>query len=386
MIDKRLSEISKVDLDDLVTNSVRESKTLEYKSMLAAGTRDERKELLADITALANTAGGDLLFGVEESQGEAAALPGIAIDNWDALERMLSSLIRDGTEPRLQGIEFSNVQVSDGRYVLIVRVRRSYRRPHRVVLSGHGHFYARDSAQKYRMDVEDLRRAFTFATSASETLEQFRSERAAAIAADAGFSPVPGPPRLIAHLVPEDSLHGDFEVEFQSTNLELLRPLPRAALGFSPRVNHKGHFVANEYAYTAVFRTGIVEAVEEVRTHKGMLFPTSMQLDLIEGLKLYMLQLEAFQVDPPVHILITLQGVNGFMFPRWSINSFIRPLARFQEADLLLRSVTVDGYGADIATVLRPAFDHFWNAFGYHRCEDYDETGAWQPRDRPIVA
>ena len=66
MINKELASISLADLEDLLANTVGESRTLEYKSQLNLRSREERIELLADITAFANTAGGDLLFGVTE--------------------------------------------------------------------------------------------------------------------------------------------------------------------------------------------------------------------------------------------------------------------------------------------------------------------------------
>jgi hypothetical protein len=100
VINKELASLSLADLEDLRANAVEESRTLEYKSQLNWGPREERIELLADITAFANTAGDDLLFGVTEDRGEPTAFPGIEIEDWDALERNISSLIRDGTQLR----------------------------------------------------------------------------------------------------------------------------------------------------------------------------------------------------------------------------------------------------------------------------------------------
>jgi hypothetical protein len=62
MIPKSLDEISGNDLDQLVEQSVPESTTLEYKRELPGNSDQDKKEFLADLTALANTQGGDLIF------------------------------------------------------------------------------------------------------------------------------------------------------------------------------------------------------------------------------------------------------------------------------------------------------------------------------------
>ena len=66
MIAPTLNQIDESAIEALKTNTVSESKTLEYKSQLPGGTDAEKKEFLADISAFANTREGDLVFGVEE--------------------------------------------------------------------------------------------------------------------------------------------------------------------------------------------------------------------------------------------------------------------------------------------------------------------------------
>ena len=66
MIAPTLNQIDESAIEALKTNTVSESKTLEYKSQLPGGTDAEKKEFLADISAFANTREGDFVFGVEE--------------------------------------------------------------------------------------------------------------------------------------------------------------------------------------------------------------------------------------------------------------------------------------------------------------------------------
>lgn len=66
MIAKTLEEITLQDIEDLRSNEVSEGLTLDYKLTLPGTGADDRKEFLRDITAFANSAGGDLVYGVRE--------------------------------------------------------------------------------------------------------------------------------------------------------------------------------------------------------------------------------------------------------------------------------------------------------------------------------
>jgi hypothetical protein len=57
MISKPIHQLKLADLQTLI-GSARESKTLEFKREMPAGTSDEKIKFLAAVSALANTAGG----------------------------------------------------------------------------------------------------------------------------------------------------------------------------------------------------------------------------------------------------------------------------------------------------------------------------------------
>ncbi len=68
MILKPIYEVGTDDLQALVDNGVRESKTIEYKLELPGNADSEKAKFLASVSSLANTAGGDHLFGVRASR------------------------------------------------------------------------------------------------------------------------------------------------------------------------------------------------------------------------------------------------------------------------------------------------------------------------------
>src|SRR5215831_3088675 len=148
MITKQLNDIQEADLQALISNAVAEGKTIEYKQSLPGNSDDDKKKFLAGVSSLSNTSGGDLVFGVQASQGVPIAITGVGATDIDLELRRLDSMIADGLEPRIRyGITVVNC--ASGAKVIIIRADRSWSAPHRVIFRGHDKFYGRNSAGKY---------------------------------------------------------------------------------------------------------------------------------------------------------------------------------------------------------------------------------------------
>jgi hypothetical protein len=262
MISKRLEDVSEVDLEHLLANSVPEGKTIEYKKALPSNSDGDKKEFLADVSSFANTAGGDLIFGIDEAQGAPFGIPGLDISDPDAEVRRLDSIINDGLEPRAR---FANRVIQRGGKLpaLIVRTDRSWIGPHRVVFKGHDKFYARNSAGKYPMDVSELRSAFTLASSLPERVREFRQQRIAKLRNNK--TPVPlvmGASRTILHCIPLESFSRtvQYDVVKYSQQAAKLPPLIQEG-SWSSRINLDGivmlsHFDRGSISYSQLFRNG----------------------------------------------------------------------------------------------------------------------------------
>ncbi len=145
MLGKPISEINGEDLASLVRDRRQESQTLDYKLVLPGRDNSARHEFLADVSAFANSSGGDLLYGVaEDGEGCASSIQGISA-NADDEQLRLQNVILDGLEPRLTGIQVRGIPVTNG-YVFIVRIPKSWAAPHRVRTNQH--FFVRESARK----------------------------------------------------------------------------------------------------------------------------------------------------------------------------------------------------------------------------------------------
>jgi len=145
MIFKDIDKIIEGDLLTLITNSVMEKKTLEYKQALPGNTDSDKKEFLADISSFANANGGDIIYGIIENRdtGLPAALEGVSAENIDQEITRLDSIIRDGIEPRISGIKIHPIKLSNGKVVVVIRIPKSWISPHRVTFKGHDKFYSR---------------------------------------------------------------------------------------------------------------------------------------------------------------------------------------------------------------------------------------------------
>ena len=210
MIAGRLDDIDATALQGLIDNATSESRTLEFKRQIPK----DGKEVLAAGTAVANPTGGDLVRGLDETDGVASGLTGLEGDG-DSLILALGGQIWTGVEPRIAGLRSHWVKLPSGRVILILRIPVSAAAPHRVILGGHNRFYARNSCGKHQMDTHDLRLAFTAGDALPEKLRRLHdlAVEAAATGRNLPF-PIHKFPTAVVSIIPFSFLReaSDFEV------------------------------------------------------------------------------------------------------------------------------------------------------------------------------
>jgi len=384
MLSKRLSELSFERIEELVAAGLRESRTLDFKRD-AIGRRDEdKREFLADVSAFANTAGGDLLLGIEENNGEATNVPGITIEDPDSELRRLESILRAGLEPRLPVMDIRWLPGSDKQGCLIVRTARSFLAPHRVTLRDHSKFYGRNSSGKYPLDVAELRTAFLSTDGLVQSIRRFRQERLSLIEAGEGALPVRGKATLVLHIIPLAAFAAASEVALDEDRA-LLRPLSSGS-GFNIRHTLEGRasYVGREdvpdtiSSYTLLFRSGIVEAVSTVGyvDEQGPTVPASaVEWDLLKFYPDCIETLIRTGAEPPFYVFLSLIGVRDHYLH--SGGWHFTPKHKYRREELLLPEAVVTDITSSAEAILRPTFDLFWNAFGYSRSSSFDADGRY---------
>ncbi len=175
MLEKSLPALTANDISGLVNVQI-EGKTLEFKRELPAAGDEGNLEILKDISALANSDGGDILYGVAEVKGIASKLFPIQLADVAKAKLRIHQVLDAGLTPHIAGIEMQHVGV-DGGFVLILRVPASRRSPHQVIAAHLYKFFGRNNAGTYVMGIDELRDIILRRESLAGSMRQFRRER-----------------------------------------------------------------------------------------------------------------------------------------------------------------------------------------------------------------
>lgn len=387
MIAKSLEEITEDDLNSLIENEVLESKTIEYKRELNINARDKKKEFLADVSSFANASGGDLIIGIEEENGIPQELIGIDEELLDELKGNIEGLLRDGTEPRVN-VDIKDIELTNSNRVLIIRIPKSWRSPHRVLLR-HNHFYTRNSSGKYQLDVEELRNTFNLANTFQNEIKAFREDRISDIYSNNAQIELEEVAKTVIHIIPINafSLSQKYDINTIDFNdLELI-------YGHADvhRNNLDGIISYNSHesdGYVQIYRNGIIEAVDLYYTKPSAdrnAIPAGLyEPALMEAIKQYLKILHNLDVETPIFIFISLIGVKGATLglnsQEFRLSS--RRVHHLIDRDvLLLPEVTIEEYESQIEKSMKVTFDAIWNACGYVSSYHFDDDGNWNPRN-----
>jgi hypothetical protein len=389
MIPKPLKDIRSAELDALI-GIARESKMLEFKAELPRKADSELVPFIAGVSSLANTMGGDFVIGVVAIDGVAAGVPGIAIPNLDAEKLRLEQALANGLEPRLPRIDIEAVDCGGGKYVLVVRVPRSWVGPHRV--KANSCFYGRNSGGRYPLDVGELRTAFVLSESVADRIRSFRAERLTLIGGDG--TPVPLPPggRAILHAVPFPPFAGRHDIDVVHAISEgTFMPLPlggmsganQLAVNLDGIVNFAPGSSDTATSYVQFFRNGALEGVvalnEDEQNKRPYISGPALCKKIAFALRQYVEVLNTYDIGFPVFALMSFTGMDGstLRYNSGVGNGFSIAGPR-SGATIILPELTLEGPVTDAPAVLKPSFNALWNAYGFLRCDMYDGQGIWR--------
>lgn len=373
LINKPLDSINEQDLLDLISNQVREIKTIEYKLTLPGNSDRDKKEFLFDVSSFANASGGDLIYGVKEVDATAVELVGLEANQVDREILRLENIIRDGIDPRIPNVRIWPVMLKSGKIAVIIRVAKSWMLPHRVKYGGTSRFYSRNSAGKYELDVSELRPLFAITATAAERIRDFRSERLSKITA--GETPVmlKEGARIVLHIVPIAALDPSSRFDLSSLRGETDRLIPMDVNGGwnRPRYNFDGLVASAQHgglshSYLQLFRNGSAEAVNtslirepdqehfiEDRYEREVLAATTRILSVQKELG----------VESPLFVMLSFLGVKGYsMLFSGSSPDAGHPMDR---DNLLVPEEMLETFEGEVQSTMTEVFKIVWNAAGY---------------------
>lgn len=145
-------------MQSLIESEVEESLTLEYKSAEALDKADlKKKEITKDVSALANSAGGLLVYGIREfSEPDKRHLPEkITPVNRAEFPREWLEQVINSIRPRIDGILIHSVGLDSGEndVVYVVEIPQS----HTAHQAGNQRYYKRFNFQSVPMEDYEIR-------------------------------------------------------------------------------------------------------------------------------------------------------------------------------------------------------------------------------------
>lgn len=391
---KPLISLGLSDLQRLIDNQVAESLSIEYKLQEDLKRDKDRRDFLADVSAFGNSQGGDLLIGVRAEEGIPVELIGVPKEEIDGRKLAINSLIQDGLQQRMY-VEVHEIPINAERSVLLLRIPRSWLGPHRVTFQNHGHFYGRNSAGSYQMDVNQLRSTFLYSSNISTELERRRKQRFDEILEEPMANP-----KVIVHLMPYSATDpsqmidiGRAEAVCQSDFIPFGAKHPEQRSfnvdGLISRSEQSGMTGKIGESYIQLYRSGIIETVASglmggfITAEFDKSGPTvaceRLLQDVHQTVTRGLTILRKLEIPSPIALMLSLQKVKGYEFPRGGTDDphgMFYGTKSIDRVHVALPSIVIDSYERDLPGVTKPLFDALWNAGGWPRCFYYGDDGT----------
>ncbi|HMI18040.1 MAG TPA: ATP-binding protein [Sphingomonas sp.] len=383
MLSASLSDLSVDFIKGLASSGeLRESSMLDFKRDYSLSTDEQKREFLGDVTALANSHGGDVIFGIEESKGIATSAPGISLENPDSELLRVEGVLQTGAEPRVPNVQLRWIPDGPQSGFLVVRVPRSWNAPHRV--KQNNRFFARNSAGKYPMDVTELRASFLAAEGIIERIRRFRKDRVELITGDQ--SPIPidtTEPKVMLHILPLSAFLSPLGLQPEAQGI-WLQPLNTTS-GWHQRYTLEGYLTyvdldgaAYDNSYALLFRTGAVEAVGNIgrrATESGdLVFLGEAETTLSQKYIDYRDALMALGATGPIVVfatLINIEGTKNYVHAPWEM----RRTAVARQGTVMLPEVLVESPSAKAFDDIGSIINSMWQVYGYPRSPQWDANG-----------
>jgi hypothetical protein len=376
LFNKPLNEVTIDDINELVSNGVGESRTLDYKLELHGNGDSGKKELLKDLSAFANTVGGCLIYGIAEDAGLPTQIVGVEIEDIDKFKLHYENLLGTGVDPAIRGVEFHSIPVSGNKCIVVIEVPKSISRPHAVTIKNHFRFYSRNSSGTNPLEVEDLRKAFLTSETSAMRIRNFRNDRISQISIDDTPVPMEKGPILVIHLIPFDAFEVGKKYVLKKEKCQNVKTFMDGQYG---RYNVDGYVMTEirntqftAYSYTQIFHNGIIEAADKyLLTSFGekTVSPYAIEQDVIKWTNHYLGFLQEIGVRCPIWLSLSLLGVRNYSF------SNFRYKIPADRNEIVIPEVQIEDYGVSIEKAFRISFDYLWNAFGHERSTSYDSDG-----------
>lgn len=148
-------------LREFLELAIPEGRHIDYKLRLSGNDPEAQKlEFLKDISAFANSDGGDLIIGaLEPVEGRSVAEQLRGIERGDEVAHRMERAASSSIDPRIAGLQIRPITLGDDGFAILVHVPPSMARPHMVTSPGNRGFYIRHTESSQPMSTHEIREA-----------------------------------------------------------------------------------------------------------------------------------------------------------------------------------------------------------------------------------
>jgi hypothetical protein len=365
-----------------------ESQTLDFKRLIPGTDERSSREFLKDVCAMANSDGGDLVYGIDDAQGHANVLSPISAtaEPSDAAKRRLSQLLQSAIEPRIEGVSVHAVVLVTGDYVLVVRIPSSFQRPHRFRSGGHTRWVVRVGTHTVDLTYEQIRDAFARTATLTEGARRFRDERISRVLSNTTGRPMQSGPRCVVHLIPIASIAGKASADIRHLYNAYQAFMYHDWSGATRTLNLDGLVVhpggqADSFAYTQIFRTGVLEAsrfMGATRTDLKIIPSGVISGFIRDSIQKFITAAVQWNISGPAIIAASLLNVGEYSFAFQGRYQVTQQNAA-DRMNMILPEIWIEQLGnvQDIDSIARPLLDTLWQAFDLEACGFYNASGTW---------
>lgn len=381
----RADNLTENNIKRLIDNQIQENKSLDYKRELHLSKDGDKKEFLFDISAMYNTDGGCIIYGIEEEKdsnnhntGKPAKITGIECDNSDKLIQQIEDIVKNSTEPSINHLIIKEILV-DTLKVFVIGIPKGLGLPSMVTYSGSNKFFKRRISGKYAVDVYELNQMFIQNQVLSEKANNFRKERIQNVLSQNSIPNLDIQNSIFIHIIPFGFL--DYQILDFSTakNSLTLKMRPIYAGGWDSMYNIDGFATFATSAdrktitsYNQIFRNGVYEMYStnlfyETRYNNQIGFSgRSFIEETIESIDNGLFVLNEMKIEPPFLISFSFHNVKGKIMD----NDVRHYASEFKQEEIVFPLILVPTYETDIKKALKPNFDILWQSFGYSKSID----------------
>lgn len=381
MFTKNFSEIDVGDFKNLIDQKTTENQQLEFKRESWGRDDEGTRELLRDVSSMANAYGGYFIIGMEEDQNGIATTLKEVIDAETERDRILGCCLSN-LQPRIIGFDIRTIEIETGKSLLLIKVPSSLNL-HQIIFKGLYQFWIRHDRQKTKMSFDEIKDGILKNFSSSERVEKFINLKTEQFlkSLDTEMLLMAIPIKLenelfkidnaeIRGILRESSLDRRY-----GYNFSFLYPATPSLNGLQiidgqTMKSQRLEFYRNGYFEGRLKITDNFVDEENLKLNGvEQKYPLIINVAIVEYIYSFINRLrsilEIIHYESPYHIKIVFHNIKGLVLPKFKRSSLFRydHYKQWEEGDLIIEPITYESIIPN--KIVKELSDRVWNAFGF---------------------